>query len=131
MAFFLFLGHANAQDFSIDVTINGLENDNGVVLLQLVSMSEEGEENVVMDVEMTIKSGKSHYSIKDVPKGVYGIKYFHDEDRDYELDTNWIGMPTEAYGFSNNVKGTFGPPDYSEWKFMLSSNLSMELDPTM
>ncbi|MYE01735.1 MAG: DUF2141 domain-containing protein, partial [Alphaproteobacteria bacterium] len=42
--------------------------------------------------------------------GEYAIAAFHDEDRDGDLDTNLLGMPTEGYGFSNEARGAFGPP---------------------
>ena len=32
----------------------------------------------------------------------------------YELDKNTFGAPKEAYGFSNNARGTFGAPDYEK-----------------
>jgi len=28
------------------------------------------------------------------------------------LDRNWLGQPTEPYGFSNGATGTFGPPGF-------------------
>jgi uncharacterized protein (DUF2141 family) len=37
---------------------------------------------------------------------------------DGELDSNFLGIPTEDYGFSNNARGTFGPADYDDAKFL-------------
>ena len=36
-----------------------------------------------------------------LPHGVYAIKVYHDENENKELDTGFLGIPTEAYGFSN------------------------------
>ena len=30
-----------------------------------------------------------------------------------KLDTNWLGIPKEGYGFSNDAKGSFGAPPFS------------------
>ena len=33
------------------------------------------------------------------------------------LDTNWMGIPKEPYGFSNDAMGTFGPPSFQQASF--------------
>ena len=38
------------------------------------------------------------------------------------MDKNMMGIPKEAYGFSNNAKGFFGKPDYKDVKFELKSS---------
>jgi len=39
-----------------------------------------------------------------------------------------FGAPQEAFGFSNNVRGTLGPPDFEEAAFTLESDsLSMTI----
>lgn len=51
--------------------------------------------------------------------GVYAVAAFHDEDRDGDLNTNLLGMPTEGYGFSNEARGTFGPPGFDAAAFTI------------
>ncbi len=46
---------------------------------------------------------------------------FHDVDSDGRLDTLPIGLPTEPYGFSNNARGTFGPPAWRQATFGLTT----------
>jgi uncharacterized protein (DUF2141 family) len=41
----------------------------------------------------------------------------HDENRDGELATNWMGKPQEGYGFSNDAKGTLGAPSFEAASF--------------
>jgi len=52
------------------------------------------------------------------PKG-YAFVLFHDENGNGKLDTNFLGIPTEGYAFSNNAKGTFGTPSYEKSKVLL------------
>lgn len=42
------------------------------------------------------------------------ISVYYDENGDGKLNTNWLGIPREAVGSSNNVRGSMGPPDYQE-----------------
>ncbi|MCD2513175.1 DUF2141 domain-containing protein [Comamonas endophytica] len=44
--------------------------------------------------------------------GTYAFVAFADENSNGELDTNFIGIPTERYGFSNNAMGLMGPPGF-------------------
>jgi uncharacterized protein (DUF2141 family) len=58
----------------------------------------------------------------DIPAGEYALALFHDENSNYKLDQNFLGIPQEGFGFSNNAMGTFGPPSYSEAKFQVAEN---------
>ncbi len=40
----------------------------------------------------------------NVPAGRYAVMVIHDENGNGTLDTNFVGMPVEGYGFSNNPR---------------------------
>lgn len=56
----------------------------------------------------------------NLPEGVYAVSVFHDENMNQKLDKNFMGIPKEGYGASNNPKKKMGPPDFEETKFQLS-----------
>ena len=56
----------------------------------------------------------------NVPDGVYAVSVFHDENMNQKLDKNFMGVPKEGYGASNNPKKKLGPPNFSETKFQLN-----------
>jgi len=43
------------------------------------------------------------------------------------MDKNLFGVPKENYGFSKNVFGTFGPPDFEEVSFKVVSGKIVKL----
>ena len=53
--------------------------------------------------------------------GMYGIAVFHDENKNGKMDKNFLGIPQEAYGFSNNMRVTFGPPKWEKSKFVVNT----------
>jgi uncharacterized protein (DUF2141 family) len=55
----------------------------------------------------------------DLPDGVYAVSVFHDENMNERLDKNFLGVPKEGYGASNNPKKKMGPPNFDETKFQL------------
>jgi uncharacterized protein (DUF2141 family) len=54
---------------------------------------------------------------EDIPPGTYALAVIHDENSNGKLDTNWLGIPTEGYGFSNDAKGSLGAPSFSAASF--------------
>ncbi|MFO0713939.1 MAG: DUF2141 domain-containing protein [Sandaracinus sp.] len=53
----------------------------------------------------------------DVPAGRYALSVHHDADADGRVDTGLFGIPTEGLGASNDARGSFGPPSFSDAAF--------------
>ncbi len=67
------------------------------------------------------------FEFDDIPPGTYALALFHDENSNYELDQNFIGIPQEGFGFSNNAFGNFGPPNFNAAKFDFPENTTVTL----
>lgn len=57
---------------------------------------------------------------KELLQGVYAVSVFHDENMNGKLDKNFVGVPKEGYGASNNPRKKMGPPSFEETKFQLN-----------
>jgi uncharacterized protein (DUF2141 family) len=55
-----------------------------------------------------------------IEPGTYAIAVYHDENSNGKLDSNFIGIPREGVGFSNNAKGHMGPPKFDAAAFRFS-----------
>lgn len=49
--------------------------------------------------------------------GTYAVAVYHDEDDDHDFDRNFIGLPTEGFGLSNNPRVGFSIPDFEKVRF--------------
>ena len=49
----------------------------------------------------------------DLPAGDYGVAVIDDINGNKKLDRNFLGIPTEGFGFANNPKVTLSAPPYS------------------
>ena len=56
----------------------------------------------------------------DLREGVYAVSVFHDENMNQKLDKDFVGIPKEGYGASNNPRKKMGPPSFDEARFRLS-----------
>jgi len=64
-----------------------------------------------------IRNTEAQFVFEDIPPGTYALAVIHDENMNGKLDTNWLGIPREGYGFSNDVKATLGAPSFSAANF--------------
>ena len=95
------------------------ENDNG---------EKGGKAKGIIDgVVEEVAPGSATY-IFDLPEGVYAIGIFVDVNRNNRMDRNFIGIPKEQYGFSNDARGSFGPPSFAEASFTVSGDLRLEIN---
>jgi uncharacterized protein (DUF2141 family) len=67
------------------------------------------------------QTGQVNISFTDLPPGTYAISCFHDVNGNGQIDKNWMGIPTEPYGFSNNARPKFRAPNWGETKFELKA----------
>jgi uncharacterized protein (DUF2141 family) len=55
-----------------------------------------------------------------LPHGEYAISLFVDSNGNKKIDKNFLGIPKEQYGFSNNVMGRMSAPSFDQAKFVVS-----------
>lgn len=107
------------------IHVDGLENSEGSLLVALWN-SEEGfpdeEANAYRGHIQELCATEATVILEEIPYGTYAVAVIHDENNNQELDTGTFGIPDEGIGFSNNIVGGFGPPDFDEVSFRISSN---------
>jgi len=108
---------------SLTVEITDLESNKGGVIIDLLDVNE----NTVRDSTCLISALKCSMVFDDLKNGQYAIRFIHDEDENEELDTNFLGIPKEGFGFSNDAMGKFGPKDFSEWLFDVQGDTTVRM----
>ena len=64
--------------------------------------------------------GKSEIALSiDLPRGEWAVSLTQDMNNNNKIDKNFLGIPTEPYAFSNNVRPTVAAPDFNECKFLV------------
>ena len=104
----------------IRVEVLGLRNDKGVVGCLLFTNADgfpADDTKAAQKVRAVIEHGRTACVFDDPRAGTYAISYMHDENENGKLDTNFLGIPSEGFGASNDAHGAFGPPKFEEAKF--------------
>lgn len=108
-----------ASSFSFTLKFENIRNDKGSIKY-LVFKSDEGYPD---DIKLSAKSGtiatkeaEQGIVLNDLEAGSYSFSVIHDENNNDRLDTNFLGIPKEGFGFSNNPLVLFGPPSFDKTK---------------
>ena len=104
-----------ARAGTLDLTIAGVRNDDGKLMVAIYGSAEGflDSQRRLAQAMQTARRGDVSLQISGLKRGLYAVAVFHDEDRNGELNRNFIGLPTEGYGFSNDARGFAGPPSFA------------------
>ncbi len=111
------------SQYTLKVKITCIRKNSGSILMELYTANH----SLLKQEKADIANYECTVTFYDLKPSKYAIRYFHDENKNYKLDLNWIGIPTEGYGFSNNVLGTIGPPEFDKWIFDIKENTVLNL----
>ena len=70
----------------------------------------------------TISGNVSQVVFCNIPSGTYAVAVYHDKNNNKILDKNYLGIPTESYGFSNNARRIFSAPCFSEASVVVNNS---------
>ena len=71
--------------------------------------------------EIDPKTMSAQVTFQDVRQGTFAVAVLHDENGNGRMDKNFVGIPKEGYGASNNPKKKRRAPTFDEAKFSLNS----------
>jgi len=113
---------AQASCPGIHVQILDIRNSSGAVACALFESPEgfptEYLHSATNIMIIKVRDKQARCDFEDIPPGTYALVVVHDENMNGKLDANWLGIPTEGYGFSNDAKAFLGAPSFSAASFL-------------
>ncbi|MEZ7894033.1 MAG: DUF2141 domain-containing protein [Polaribacter sp.] len=119
---------AQEETFTLTVNISGLNSSDGNLLVGIYNKKESFLKKPIKSTIIKIENKKALVLFRNLPKGIYAVSFVHDENDNKKMDTNFIGIPTEDYGCSNNATGFMGPPKYKDAQFVLQEDKIIEIN---
>lgn len=123
LSFFVLSSALAHSQHKLQITIGDLRSSDGLVSIELF----DKDENSIKGETALITGDSCVMTIEGLKDGEYAVRCFHDENSDQELETNWIGIPKEGIGFSNDAFGKFGPKDFEEWLFEVKGDTKIRI----
>ncbi|MBI3521023.1 MAG: DUF2141 domain-containing protein [Bacteroidetes bacterium] len=107
---------------TLKVTISGLRNNKGTVLLNFYNTDDSFQKEhslfVKKEPKSTAVNGVLTLTYTGLKPGEYGIVLLDDENNNEDMDFGWI-LPKEGYGFSNYYHTGMTKPHLSKFSFVI------------
>jgi uncharacterized protein (DUF2141 family) len=107
--------------------VNEQDGNIGVLLFNSTKGWPEDRTAALRDVVVPAHAGVVKVELADVPAGTYAIAVAHDVNKNHKLDKNWIGMPTEQWGMSNNPHARIKAPAFSAAQFTVNHDMEIHV----
>lgn len=130
--FFLYSLELSAEHYphKLAVLVVGAKANTGQVIASLFSSTDNYLKEPVLKHVLPINdAGEAQFVFSELKAGMYAVSVVYDKDGNGKLNTGFLGIPSEPVGFSNNEKGTFGPPSFynASFAFPELENISLIL----
>lgn len=116
--------------YADDVTIalQGIKKPTGSIVLCLWSKDESFPdcESGKAVKRIVVPANATSARFENVPAGTYAISAFHDANGNGKLDSNFLGLPLESVGMSNNPKLN-GPPRFKPARFKIAGSTKINI----
>ena len=79
------------------------------------------DKDPVAFADVPAKAGTTLVTLNDIPPGEYGVMVYQDVNGNDRVDSNFLGIPKEPYGFSRNAKPFLSKPGFDDVKFAVTA----------
>lgn len=130
---FLFIAFSSIfqtpEKFDLKVTVTHVKKQKGSVEMAIFndrnSFIIKGKE--YKSYTKVVTNDSIVFIFKDLAKADYAISTYQDINSDKECNLNFLGIPKEPYGFSNNFKPKFSKPTFEDCIIELDKNKSITI----
>ena len=75
----------------------------------------------IASADLPAIGGETVVTLHGVAPGIYAIEAFQDVNANNKMDTTWMGLPLEPFGFSQDAKPFLSKPSFDDVKFTLAA----------
>ena len=108
----LLAGAGAARAGELRIVVTGVKSGEGNVHA-MVCREAEWLKPCAIGADAPAVAGSTTVTIPNVPPGRYGVVAYHDRNKNGTADRNFIGMPTEDVGFSNDALKGMSKPKFA------------------
>ena len=123
----------SANSIPIWITIDKVRNSKGTIKAELYGSKAKktlAKGQKLSRKRVKAQRGETRLCLDAPVRGRYSVVVYHDENNNRKFDRNFIGIPKEGFGFSNNPTILLGLPEQEEILFKVedtNTNLSISV----
>lgn len=131
MKFLLIIALLWQSTATVTVDVSGFENTDGTFSIAIFKEGNGFPRDHTQAWQRKLvkaSNGKVDVQFTGTPQGEYAIAVFHDENNSGKVETNFIGMPKEGVGISNNIIHQVPPPpSFKRALFKVTGDTSIDI----
>ncbi len=107
---------------TVTVVVSALVSTRSVIKLNFYNAPEKFLKDGQVAIRLLVRpEGKTSIMIPvELTAGEWAVALTQDLNNNDKLDKNFLGIPTEPFAFSNNIKPRLAAPTFQECKFMVT-----------
>ena len=124
------LSGAAPAGYRLTVEVENVRNAQGVVGVLVFNTAQGWPEQFSAALRAEARAahkGVVEITVPNLPAGDYAVVALHDENANKQLDRNWLGVPVEQWGMSNNPPYRFAAPSFEAARFRLEEDLRIRV----
>ena len=118
MAGLLLVASGGAQaETEVNIQVSGISAPDGAIVVRLYDSKRSWLKDAVVETRRELNPESTDDVVMiavSIPPGDYAVHVYHDLDANGKMKTNFIGIPKEPTGVSNDAKGKMGPPKFKD-----------------
>ncbi|MFD1468979.1 DUF2141 domain-containing protein [Hymenobacter caeli] len=110
-----------AETVAVTVVVTNLRSTESVVKLNFYNAPDKFLKAGQSALRLAVKpNGKTEISVPvELARGEWAVALSQDTNDNGRMDRNFLGIPTEPYAFSNNVRPHLSAPNFEQCKFLV------------
>jgi len=109
----------------VRIKVNGARNSKGAIRAALFQSAKGFPSDAAQAIrtraaDIDPQTLSAEITFTGIPEGTYAVSVFHDENMNQKLDKNFMAIPKEGYGASNNPGKRMGPPRFEDAQFTIN-----------
>ena len=118
--------HAQNEGATLVIHVHNLSPKGGVLRLGLYDQARYPDDDAapVASADVKVQEGDNVITLTNIPPGTYAIQTFQDINSNNKMDTSWLGIPLEPFGFSRDAQPRLSKPRFAAVKFDLAPGLN-------
>jgi uncharacterized protein (DUF2141 family) len=110
----------DARPYSMQITVVGVKETSGTITVDVhdddpAKFLKSGGK--LARIRVPAKEGETSFCITVPKAGIYALALYHDRNANTKLDKNFIGLPSEPFGLSNNPPRRLAMPRHRDSAF--------------
>jgi uncharacterized protein (DUF2141 family) len=121
---------AASSSCTLTVVVEGMSSDDGnlgVLIFNGPKGWAEDRQAAFRDIAVPAQKGTQTLKVPGLPPGKYAVALIHDLNKNHKLDKNFIGVPKEQWGMSNNPHATIKAPPVEKAMFSVEKDTEIRI----